>query len=117
MSTAEVDAWMAAYDNPMKPVVAAVREVFMADGRLDECIKWKSPTFAYRGNLMSFNPRSKKHASLMFHTGAMIPGEHPGLQGTGAKARTLKLGSVEEVEARRAEVQAIIDAWCGLKDG
>ena len=66
---------MVKYDNPMKPVVQRVREILLAaDKRLEEVVKWQSPTFVYKGNLASFNPRSKKHASLMFHTGASRAG-------------------------------------------
>jgi hypothetical protein len=39
-----------------------------ADSRVIESIKWKTPTFAYQGNIVSFNP-SKKFVSLMFHRG------------------------------------------------
>jgi hypothetical protein len=31
------------------------------------------PTFTFEGNLASFCPRSKQHASLMFHAGAHAP--------------------------------------------
>ena len=41
-----------------------------ADNRVSESIKWKTPTFAYKGNIASFFPKSKQHASLMFHAGA-----------------------------------------------
>lgn len=107
---------MASYDNPMAEVVEAVRRVLMADERMDETIKWKSPTFMYKGNLASFNPRSKSHASLMFHTGAQIPGSHPLLEGGGDTARYAKFSSVEDVEANREALQSIIDAWCQLRD-
>jgi uncharacterized protein YdhG (YjbR/CyaY superfamily) len=80
----EVDAWLARYDNPMKPVVERIRAIVLgADSRIEECIKWQAPTFTYRGNLASFFPKSKQHASLMFHTGAHIPGDHPLLEGGG----------------------------------
>jgi len=41
---------------------------------VEECVKWQAPTFTYRSNLASFYPKSKQHASLMFHLGARIPG-------------------------------------------
>lgn len=112
----EVDSWLAVYDNPMRPVVEAVRAVLLSDGRLGECIKWRSPTFTYKGNLASFNPRSKKHASLMFHTGAKIPGDFPNLGGGGATARYMTFRDLDEVAARRDELLAIVDAWCTWKD-
>ena len=68
---AEVDAWFDRYDNPMKDVVQrCARCVLDADPRVDECIKWQAPTFTYKGNIASFFPKSKQHASLMFHQGA-----------------------------------------------
>ena len=112
----EVETWLAAYDNPMKDVVLRVREIVLAaDPRIEECIKWKSPTFTFSGNLASFNPRSKKHASLMFHTGAAIPGEHPRLQGGGDTARYMTFADVAEAEAARPDLEAIVAAWCDWK--
>ncbi len=116
MSTAEVDAWFEAYDNPMKPVVQRVREILLAaDPRMGECIKWKAPTFTYKGNLASFNPRSKKHASLMFHTGAHIPGDFTSLEGSGKVARYMKLASVQDADAHADELRAIVAAWMAMK--
>lgn len=51
-----------------------VREIVMWDGRMSETIKRQSPTFMYHGDMASFNPRTKARVSLMFHTGASIPG-------------------------------------------
>src|SRR6516165_3311007 len=93
----EVDAWFRRYDNPMADVVQRIRQIVLAaDERIEECIKWQAPTFVYRGNLASFFPKSKQHASLMFHTGAKIPGKHPRLEGEGDTGRVLKIGSLEE---------------------
>ena len=118
MKTApEVDAWFKAYDNPMKPVVQRLREIVLnADRRIDECIKWQAPTFIYKGNLASFYPKSKQHASLMFHLGARIPGSHPRLEGSGDTSRVLKIGSVEEAETARAEIVRLVAAWCDWRD-
>lgn len=114
----EVEAWLAAYDNPMKPVVLHLRATMLAaDARLDECIKWQAPTFTYKGNLASFYPKSKQHASLMFHVGAQIPGTHPRLEGEGETSRVLKLATIAEVDDARADIERIVRAWCDWKDG
>ena len=108
----EVDAWFEEYDNPMKDVVLAVREIILGDERITETIKRKSPTIMYEGNMASFNPRSKKHASLMFHTGASIPGDHPRLTGGGETARYMTFADLGEVTAAADELRAVVDAWC-----
>jgi hypothetical protein len=116
-SSAEVDAWFERYENPMRDVVQRIRSIVLdADPRIEECIKWQAPTFAYRGNLASFYPKSKKHASLMFHVGARIPGTHPRLEGTGEVSRVIKLGSVAEANEAKADLERIVKAWCDWRD-
>ena len=114
----EVDAWMAKYENPRKQLVQAVREIVPgADKRIAETIKWQSPTFAYKGNFASFNPKSKQHASLMFHTGASIKGDFPSLEGGEAVARYMRFANMDDVNAKAEELRRIVVAWCDQKDG
>jgi hypothetical protein len=113
----EVDAWFAHYDNPMKDVVQRVREIVLdADPRVGECVKWQAPTFTYKGNIASFYPKSRQHASLMFHLGAKIPGTFPRLEGTGDTSRVIKVADLAEAEAARPELESIVRAWCDWRD-
>ena len=113
-----VDDWLAAYDNPMKPVVSAIRDRVMAAlPEVEEAIKWQAPTFIYKGNIASFFPKAKKHASLMFHKGAEIPGDFPNLVGEGKEARSFKIANLEELDAREDELLAIFRAWIEMKGG
>jgi len=112
----EVDAWFAEYEHPVKDAMLAVREIVLSDGRMSETIKWKSPTFIYKGNLASFNPRTKAHVSLMFHTGATIPGDHPRLIGGGETARYMTFGNLADVESARYELLDIVNLWCISRD-
>jgi hypothetical protein len=113
----EVDAWLARYDNPMKGVVAAMRDAILAaDRRIGECVKWQAPTCAYKGNIASFFPKSKKHASLMFHKGAEISGNFPNLVGDGKETRTFKVENLADLKDKKKELAAIFRAWCDMKD-
>jgi hypothetical protein len=108
----EVDAWFAAADHPLDELMQRTRDVILgADDRVSESIKWKTPTFAYKGNIASFNP-SKRFVSLLFHRGAEIPGDHPRLEGDGKLARTMRFADLDQLEAGRAELEAVIRAWC-----
>jgi uncharacterized protein YdhG (YjbR/CyaY superfamily) len=112
----EVDAWFEKYDNPMKPVVQAIRRVILeTDPRMEEVIKWQAPTFVYKGNLASFYPKSRQHASLMFHLGARIPGDFSPLEGTGDTSRVMKFTDLADVERKKDELQRIVRAWIEMK--
>lgn len=108
----EVDGWFDDYEHPAKDAMLRVREIILSDDRMSETIKWKSPTFTFQGNMASFNPRTKAHVSLMFHTGASIPGDHPRLQGGGDAARYMRFDDLSEVEAAADEIRAVTAAWC-----
>jgi hypothetical protein len=117
-TNAEVEAWFKQLDHPLKDAMLLVRKVILgADRRVTETIKWKSPTFMFEGNIASIDPRARKHVSLLFHQGAKIPGKHPGLEGGGDTARYMRFGDLDEVEAKRADLEAAIRAWCEMKSG
>lgn len=113
----DVDAWFERYDNPMKGTVERAREVILAaDDRIGEVIKWSTPTFVYKGNLASFQPRAKQFVSILFHEGASIPGSHSLLEGGGDHARYARIADEDDLEARRPELEAIVRAWCDARD-
>ena len=111
----EVEEWLVDRDHPLDDAMRLARDVILgADERLTECIKWKTPTFMFEGNIVSFNP-SKKLISLMFHRGAEIPGNHPRLEGDGKLVRTMRFQDVADVRDGSDELAAVIRAWCEWK--
>jgi hypothetical protein len=117
MRNPDVDAWFEKKQHPMEETMQAVREVALsADPRITESIKWSTPTYSFEGNIFSFNP-AKKFVSLLFHVGARIPGDHPGLEGEGDTARVMRFADVEEVRSRANELTGVLVAWCRWKDG
>lgn len=111
---AEVDAWFEDLDHPLKDAMLRVRTIILgADRRVTETI-WKSPTFEFGGNLASIDPRTKKHVNLMFHQGASLPGKHPHLEGGGATVRYMRFADLQEVRAKKADLEAAIRAACAL---
>ena len=114
----EVDRWLTESTHPLKELMQRVRRVILsADGRVEEGIKWQTPTFSFRGNIASINPQAKQFLSLMFHRGADIPGNFPNLEGGGKVARYMKFQDAGDLEAKSAELQAIVRAWCEMRAG
>jgi len=111
----DVDRWFEQADPPLEATMRRARDIILgADGRVTESIKWRTPTFAYRGNIASFNP-SKHLLSIMFHRGAEIPGDHPRLEGDGKLVRTMRFAGPGELEVGKADLEAAVRAWCDWK--
>ena len=117
MNTAPVvEAWFESCQNPQKDLVQAVRRLVLdADPRMSETIKWQGPTFMYRGNLASFYPKSTKHVSLMFHTGASLPDPTGLLEGEGATSRVATFHSADDLAAKADALRGLVVAWIASK--
>lgn len=114
----EVEAWFDTYDNPQKPLVLAVRDVILdADERVSETIKWKAPTFVYKGNIASFYPRTKAHVALMFHTGASLPDPTGLLEGGGETSRVARFTDARDLAAKADALSGLVRAWITARDG
>ena len=108
----DVNVWFETYENPHKELVQAIRKFILSiDNKITECIKWQAPTFTFNGNICSFNPRSKKHVSLMFHSGAKIPGKFNNLQISGDTAAFMAFDDKEDFEKKKKDLEAIVKAW------
>jgi hypothetical protein len=115
--TRRPDAWFDRYDNPQKHLVQAVRRVILdADPRISETIKWQAPTFMYRGNLASFYPRSSKHVSLMFRSGASLPDPSGLLGGDGDTSRVARFVDEQDLDAKSQALEGLVGSWIEQRD-
>ena len=81
---------------------------------MTETIKWKAPTFVYKGNVASFYPRSTKHVSLMFHSGAALPDPTGLLEGEGDTSRVARFLDGTDLAAKTDALRGLVVAWIEL---
>lgn len=111
-----MDEWFEAEQRPSSDAMQSARTIILdSDTRVTETIKWSTPTFVYKGNILSFTP-SKTGVGLMFHRGADIPGNHPLMTGGGKLVRTMRFGGVDETQARSDDIRRAVVAWCDWRD-
>ncbi len=114
---AKVDEWMANADNPFKDLWEIIRStVLSSDPKMEEDIKWGAPTFMYKGNLATFNPRAKKFINLTFHTGATIKDPDGILEGDAAEARVFRVESEGEFNTKKSGLESVIRNWITMQD-
>lgn len=113
----EVDDYLEKKDHPLTAEIDRVRQIILqTDRRIEECIKWSSPTFVYKGNMASFFMNAKKFVSLMFHKGALIEDTTGLLEGEGKEARTARFADMADIEKKKADLETVVRAWIQLQD-
>lgn len=100
----------------MTAEIQLVREIILAtDPRVEETIKWSSPTFLYKGNIASFFMNAKKFVSLMFHKGALLPNDSGLLTGDAKEGRTARFANLEDIAAKKEALESVIREWIDLQ--
>lgn len=113
----EVEAFILASEHPMSEEIQKVREIILSvDPQITETIKWKSPTFMYKGNIASYFMNAKKFVSLMFHKGASLPNDHGLLEGDGKETRVARFENINDIDAKKEALQQVVRDWIDLKD-
>lgn len=74
MSTAEVDAYLAALDHPRADEVRRLRDALLAaDDGLSESVKWNAPNLRFAGeDRVTFRLRPGDRVQLILHRGAKV---------------------------------------------
>lgn len=60
-------------------------------------------------------PKSTKHVSLMFHTGAALPDPTGLLEGEGDTSRVARFLDESDLAAKEAALRGLVAAWIDLK--
>ncbi len=113
----EVDSYLEKKAHPMTAEIQRVREIILAtDPKVEETIKWSSPTFLYKGNIASFFMNARKFVSLMFHKGALLPNASGLLTGDAKEGRTARFTNLEDIESKKEALESVIREWIELQD-
>lgn len=113
----KVDEYLAKKAHPMTMEIEKVREIILSvNDKMEETIKWSSPTFMYKGNMASYFMNAKKHVSLMFHKGATIKDGNNLLEGDGKEGRVAKFTSLDDIEKKKDALMAIVKEWMRMQD-
>lgn len=115
-TNSQVDTFLDEKAHPLTAEIQRVRELVLeADDRVEETIKWSSPTFMYKGNIASFFMNAKKNVSLLFHKGATIKDDSGLLEGDGKEARTARFYGMDDIEKKKEALQTVIREWIKMQ--
>ena len=116
-NTKKVDEFIAKLDHPLKAELEAVRSIIVnANPKIEEDIKWGGPSFLYKEDLATFNPRIKNYVALIFHKGALIDVKSDFLEEASKGKVYAKFYSMDQVIANKELIEKMVNAWVELMD-
>jgi uncharacterized protein YdeI (YjbR/CyaY-like superfamily) len=109
-----VDAYIAKSQDFAKPILTRVREmVHDACPDVQETIKWGSPFFDYKGQMMCAIAAFKQHCALIFWKASLIDGIPP--NGDKSRGSFGRITSMKEVPSKK-QFNGFIKAAMALND-
>ncbi len=107
-----VDEYMSSLDYPLKAEVEALRTIIKnVDSRLAERIKWNAPSYFIQDDLFTFNLHLPKQIRLVLHHPAIVKIQSDLLEGNYADRRLMYFSSMEEIIAKKVELERILKEY------
>ena len=106
-NTEQVNEFMAKLDHPFKAEVQMIREIIKnVDNNITEQIKWKAPSFSYKGEyLVTFNLWEKRKIHLVFHNPAISKVKSKLLEGDYEHRRMTYFSDENEIRVKKKALE------------
>lgn len=116
-NTEKVNQFMEQLDHPFKAEVQVVREIILGvDKNITEEIKWKAPSFSYKGYLVTFNLWARERVHLVFHNGVVLADQSGLLEGDYPDRRMMYFYDMQDIKSKKAVLEDLIRQWIALMD-
>lgn len=105
--TQQVDEFMDRLDHPFKAEVEMIREIIKkVNKEITEEIKWKAPSFSYRGEyLVTFNLWEKQKIHLVFHNPMISKVKSKLLEGDYDHRRMAYFADKKDLESKKTALE------------
>lgn len=115
--TEDVERYLTILPHPLKAEMEAVRNIIkQANRKISERIKWKAPSFFYKEDLVTFNPRTHQCIQLVFHHKAITTIQSDLLKGNQKTRRMVYFRSMEEIRNNRTALESILNEPVSLNE-
>ncbi|TKC64158.1 DUF1801 domain-containing protein [Pedobacter hiemivivus] len=116
-NTKKVEEFMSKLEHPLKAEMEAVRAIIVnANSKIEEDVKWGGPSFFYKEDLATFNPRIKNYVALIFHKGELLNIKSDFLEEATKGKVYAKFYSMEQVTANKELIEKMVNTWIELME-
>lgn len=104
-------------DHPLKEEIRFLREIILgADFKIQERVKWNAPSFYYKKDLVTFNPRNQKVVQLVFHHESIVKIQSELLEGDYKDRRLMHFTDKGDIKSKEKELTRIMHRLVDFMD-
>ncbi|MDQ0639723.1 hypothetical protein QF042_003288 [Pedobacter sp. W3I1] len=116
-NTKKVEEFLSNLEHPLKAELEAVRTIIVnANPKIEEDVKWGGPSFFYKEDLATFNPRIKNYVALIFHKGDLLNIQSDFLEVATKGKVYAKFYSMDQVIENKELIEKMVNTWVELMD-
>ena len=113
----KVDEFIAKLEHPLKAELEAVRTIIVnSNPKIEEDVKWGGPSFFYKEEFATFNPRIKNYIALIVHKGELLHMKSDFLENATKGKVYAKFYSMDQVTANKELLEEMVNKWVELMD-
>lgn len=114
----KVNEFMDELEHPFKKEIQIVRDIIKSVNKnILEEIKWKAPSFSYRGEyLVTFNLWTKGHIHLVFHNPLISKVKSKLLEGNYTDRRMAYFADMKDIKAKRSALKKTLKDLIKLQE-
>lgn len=101
----QVIEFMKKLKHPLQAEIEALRIILKSAHKgIGERIKWNAPSYYYKEDMVTFNPRATEHVHLVFHHPAIEKIKSPLLEGDYKGRRMTYFKTMKDIDAGKKEL-------------
>jgi len=103
-------------DHPLKKEMESVIDIITANTKIESDIKWGGPSFKFREDMATLNPRIKNYVVLVFHKASLLNDDFGFLEEQTKGKAYAKFYTMADVEQHGPALKKAVNAWINLME-
>jgi len=117
MSITKVNTFIDQLDHPLKKEIARVIGIITAaNPKIETDIKWGGPSFKYKEDMATLNPKIKNYVVVVFHKASLLNDDFGFLEEQTKGKAYAKFYTMADVEKHEAALIKAVNAWISLME-
>ena len=104
-------------DHPLKKEMIKVITIIQnANPKIESSIKWGGPSFSFKGDMATINPKIKNYVIVIFHKASLFNDDFGFLEEQTKGKAYAKFYNMEDVEKHADGLKKAVNAWVTLME-